>query len=65
MTEEMILIQRLTDGEVLEGKDAEALAQRMLDGSSWSIWVQVAINYLNRGEIELAKYVLEKLVQSS
>jgi len=65
MTEEMILIQRLTDGEVLEGKDAEALAQRMLDGSSWCIWVQVAINYLNRGEIELAKYVLEKLVQSS
>jgi hypothetical protein len=56
------LIQRLIDGETLSGPDAVA-ALAMLKSEGWRFGVRVACAYLERGDTENAKAVLDALLE--
>jgi thioredoxin-like negative regulator of GroEL len=54
------LIEQLADGKTLSGPDALA-AFRMLKSQGWRFGVRLARIFLERGEIENAKGILDAL----
>ena len=64
MTELGNLPYHLVTDEVLKGEDARTIMGVATGEAPWQLWVQVALTYLELGQPELARSILEQLLET-
>jgi len=56
------IARRAVDGEVVEGEEGRDVLELMMSDEKWRLGVAIALEYLERGDVELATKVLEDML---
>lgn len=59
------IARRAVDGEVVQGDEGQDVLELMMSDERWRLGVAIALEYLARDDVELAKKVLEDMLGDS